>query len=307
MKTVILGGSGFIGRSLAQQLCEAGEEVVTVSRAPLTPVAPNHRHRDVTLDDRRALGELLTDARYVFHAASDTTPGSSRLQPALEVSNNLLPLAGLLECLQAHPEVTLVYISSGGAIYDTDANTVGIAETANTAPPSYYGAGKLAAEALIQAYHRQTGHAAMILRPSNVYGPGQRPKNQFGIIPTLCRCLADGTTFTIWGDGTAVRDFVYLQDFLDLCQRIVRRASPKPGLETLNVGTGTGHSVNALCELLETVSGRTLHVEHQPPRGVDTGQVILDSSRARALLGWQPVTPLAEGLAATWQWFQQQA
>jgi UDP-glucose 4-epimerase len=301
MKSVILGGSGFLGQRLTQSLCARGQQVLTISRSPLAAVGPSHRHRDITLDDRRTLAPLLEDADFVFHLASDTTPGVSRLQPALEVSNNLLPLAGLLECLQALSKPTLVYISSGGAIYDNTGEI--LSENSPKSPASYYGAGKLAAEALIQAYQRQTGYRAVILRPANVFGPGQIPKKQFGIVPTLCDCLLNEIPFTLWGDGSAVRDYLYIDDFLLLCQKIVEHPWPNPMLEILNAGTGEGHSILSLCKLLEQVSGRTLKIETMPPRGVDAQSVVLDSARAQAVLGWQAETDLETGLRETWRWF----
>ncbi len=304
MKSVILGGSGFLGHRLTQSLCDRGEEVLTVSRSPLRPVGPGHRHRDITLDDRRALSALLDDADFVFHLASDTTPGVSRLQPALEVNNNLLPLAGLLECLQGNGKPMLVYISSGGAIYDATEGS--LTESSATSPASYYGAGKLAAEALIQAYQQQTGHRALILRPANIFGPGQVPKKQFGIVPTLCACLLNNTPFTLWGDGSAVRDYLYIDDFLSLCEKIVSHAWPAATLETLNVGSGQGHSILSLCQLLEQVSGRQLTIESMPPRGVDIQSVVLDCARVQALLGWQATTDLSSGLEETWRWFSRQ-
>ncbi len=314
MKSVILGGSGFMGRRLAEHLCLKGHELVTISRSPMAQLGDKHQHRDVTLDDRRALDQLMADTDFVFHLASDTTPGSSRLQPSLEVSNNLLPLAGLLDCLQNHSSPVLVYVSSGGAIYaaskaqdDASGELTKLVENSATAPPSYYGAGKLAAEAMVQTYCHQATRPAIILRPANVYGPGQNPKSQFGIIPTLCRCLLEQRPFTLWGDGAAVRDFVYIDDFLSLCERVIETSWSENTAEIFNVGTGQGCSIATLCELLQSASGRSLDIDYQPPRGVDSGHVVLDSSRAHDLLKWSAATSLQSGLEKTWAWHLQQA
>ncbi len=86
-------------------------------------------------------------------------------------------------------------------------------ESSSIAPRSYYGAAKCAVEHLFRAYHAQTGHTVLIVRPPNIYGPGQLPKRQFGIVPTLMRCAQDGTEFEIWGDGSTIRDFLYIDDF----------------------------------------------------------------------------------------------
>ena len=305
MNTVILGGSGFLGQHLTRHFCDIGHRVTTVSRSPQRVISDKHRHRDITLDDRHALAGLLTDADYLFHMASDTTPGSSRLQPNLEIANNILPLGGLLDCLQGLEKPLLVYVSSGGAVYNTGATETELAESGPTEPLSYYGAGKLAAEAFIQAYHHQTGHAAMIIRPANIYGPGQIPKKQFGIVPTLCQCLAMESPFTIWGDGSAVRDYLFIEDFLSLCDAIVDYKWSAESLEVFNAGTGSGHSILELCQALEQVSGKKLALDYQAPRGVDVPRVILDSKRAQDLLHWTASTELETGLAQTWQWYIQ--
>jgi UDP-glucose 4-epimerase len=307
MKTVILGGSGFLGQHLASRFSDDGHEVTTVSRSPRRSVSPQHQHRDITLDDRQALSELLAETDFLFHVASDTTPGSSRLQPGLEVVNNLLPLSGLLDNLQRVNKPLLVYVSSGGAVYDTGNGDGALAETGPTGPMSYYGAGKLAAEAFIQAYHHQSGHPALVIRPANIYGPGQIPKKQFGIVPTLCNCLMDNKPFTLWGDGSAVRDYLYIEDFLTLCSAIVDRNWQADSLEILNAGTGSGHSILELCRTLERVSGKSLTIDQQAPRGVDVPDIVLDCARAKDLLGWSAQTKLETGLTETWQWFCQQA
>jgi UDP-glucose 4-epimerase len=304
MNIVILGGSGFLGSNLVRHLHSEGHFVHSVSRSPNPVLGPGHRHSDLTLDDRRSLLPLLEDADFLFHLASDSTPGSSRLQPVLEGMNNLMPTLQLLESLQQRTLPRLVYISSGGAVYNPQASSAPFSETAATLPQSYYGAGKLAAEAFIAAANRQTGQPALILRPSNVYGPGQRAKKQFGIVPTLLGAIRKEQAFTIWGDGSAIRDYLFIEDFLDLCSRLLHQEWAEDCLELFNCGSGQGLSVNQLCDSVEQVTGRQLQRKYESPRGVDTPAVTLNCERAAQRLGWSAATPLDSGLGKTWQWFR---
>jgi UDP-glucose 4-epimerase len=246
---------------------------------------------------------LLEGFDVLFHLAADSTPGSTRLKPELEGTANLQPSLALLSVLQGLPELRLVFVSSGGAVYRAGENMQPSTEESPLSPCSYYGAGKLALELFIEAYHQQTGNAAIILRPSNLYGPGQYAKRQFGIVPTLLTAARDGSPFTIWGDGSARRDFLYIDDFLDLCDRTITPDRDREPLAVFNAGFGEGVSILELCDLVEQVTRRPLHREFAPQRGIDMPVARLNTEKARIALGWSAQTRLEHGLERTWQWF----
>ena len=301
-KIVIIGVSGFLGSNLAKALSRE-HHVVGISRSPfLLPGANNFHHLDITLDDQGALLPICQEADFVFHMASDTTPASSAMQPALEL-NNLIPTIRLLEILQQTRQPTLVYISSGGAVYAPSTNQTDRDENQPLIPTSYYGAGKIAAEAMIHAYTRQTGNRAVIIRPANLYGPDQVVKKQFGIIPTLINCLKTGNTFTLWGDGKTVKDFLYIDDFCALCAQIVRSGVPAT-TETvvINAGSGQGTSIIQLCTLLQGLSNKTLQIQYAQAKITDNSHTVLDNSRAWQLYQWAPATSLESGLRQTLAW-----
>ena len=304
MTVLVLGGSGFLGRAIARGLLDAGETVTTVSRTPVERLGERHEHHRASLDDVRVLPQLLAETARVIHAAGDTTPGSSATQPAAELEYNLLPLGRLLNWLIEAGSPPLLYVSSGGAIYDPASRAEQFTEEAPKKAQSYYSAAKLAAEHFVEAYHSAGGGAATIVRPANVYGPGQAGKKQFGIVPTLCNALLRGLEFPLWGDGSATRDYLYIDDFVALCVAALREQDAPAQLRRYNAGSGTGATVLELCRLLEAVSGRTLAMDHRPPRHVDVARAVLDSRHAMRQLGWQPRTDLRAGLTATWQWYR---
>lgn len=306
MKILLLGGAGFIGSNLAAALVEAGHEVGVLSRAKPTNPVPAIDYFVDGLEHPRVLDELLPAYSHVFHLASATTPGSSRLAPGNEMAGNLAPLACLIESLQRAAHVHLVFVSSGGAVYGNQ-SARRVAEPTLVSPISYYGAGKVAAEAFLRAYHAQTDHGVTVLRPSNLYGPGQRAKASFGIVPTLFECAHRRRPFELWGDGEIVRDYLYVGDFVGLCVRSIAWSAGRREYAIFNVGSGEGHSINELCDEVGAISGTRVEVIRRPPRGVDVRRIVLDPTAARQAMDWQPDTPLRQGLQLTWNWFNNQS
>jgi len=304
MKTLVIGGTGFIGSNLLEALQEQGHDLVSLSRKSPRRAVPGVRYVFDTLDNIVLVSNLLKDVDTIFHLAWDTTPGSSALQPSLESVNNLFPTLRLLELLQKHTGIHLVFVSSGGAIYDSSVSG-SYGETSAIAPKSYYGASKVAIETFLHAYHLQTGNPVTIVRPSNIYGPRQVAKRNFGLIPTIFDCLLNGRALSIWGDGSTTRDFLYIDDFADFCDKVVSNkqiADGNGGINVFNVGSGVGLSINAVCTMIEEISGRTLERDYQAIRDVDLSSVILNVANARSQLDWHAKTPIENGLTNVWQY-----
>ena len=299
---LLLGGTGFVGSRLMLRLHALGREVYVISRKAHTlPALENcHRFSD-SLDNVALLDEILPRCSTVFHLASTSTPGSSAMQPAFEASNNLLPTLRFLEILQRHPRADLVFLSSGGAIYGDVAGEA-ISENAHLSPLSYYGAGKAALEKFIVAYCTQLERAAIILRPANFYGPGQPYRAGFGVVPTIFHHIKTGRRFEIWGDGNNIRDYLYIEDFIDLCIELIDKGPRGVGVHIYNAGSGKGTTLNVLCELASKVTGKTLELSYKAMRAVDVKRVVLNCEAVRREYGWTATTSLEQGLSATWKW-----
>lgn len=301
MKILVLGAGGFLGQLVTSRLARDGHQLVCLVRNSTKGLnEANVRYVQATVDDTQALLAHASDADYILHFAWDTTPGTSKGQPAVEAVNNLLPTFRLLEQLHLIPTCPLVFVSSAGAVY-SDVLDGMATESSPLSPKSYYGAGKLAVEMFLHAFAAQTGHPVVIVRPSNVYGPGQTVKRQFAIVPTLMEAIRNGSTFKIWGSGEATRDYLYANDFSEFFVQLIKRE--QHGINTYNVAAQSSCSINSLCRLLEGISGRSLSLEYVPERGVDLSGVNFDASHARAELDWQATTELREGLTKTWDWF----
>ena len=260
---LLLGAGGFVGSSLATRLNKSDKEFYCIYRSASSLKTNTLENVHVaSLDNTTVLRDLLPRCRLVFHLASDTTPGISALQPAFEATTNLLPSLRLLEILQDYKDITLVYVSTGGAIYG-EVSGERATEDMNLSPVSYYGAGKAACEKFIQAYAKQTGNRAIILRPSNFYGPGQLYRPGFGIIPTILHHMLSQKELEIWGEGETVRDYLYIDDFVDCCIKIIENNTDSLGTSIYNVGSGMGTPLNELCDMLEVISGEKIKKKFQ--------------------------------------------
>lgn len=300
---LLVGGAGFIGMALARRLADAGLEVHVL--APNVEEGPHGRiafHRG-TQSEAALVRELLESCGTVVHLASATTPGSSAYAPALEVSANLAPLAAFMEALPGTP-ARLIFLSSGGAIYG-DPGRLPADESLPPRPLSYHAAGKAAAELFLGVLACQSPELSLaILRPSNVYGPGQPAKPGFGIVRTLLEKARTGKPVEIWGSGDQVRDFLYIDDFVEACVRLIDRSEVTG---TFNAGSSEGISLRTLVSMIEKVTERRIPVLMKPGRGVDVEAIYLDSGRLGDATGWTPSVSIEEGLGRTWAWLQLKA
>jgi UDP-glucose 4-epimerase len=297
--TLVLGSAGFVGSALCERLAHSGRSVVAMGRSVQDAVSDGITHMRGSIEDRELLRDAVRQSNTIIYAASLTTPGSSARDPALEVFGNLLPLSRLLECAEEFPQRKLIYLSSGGAIYGETGEHAD--ESSLLKPRSYYGAGKAAAEALLHACAATTTWTTVSLRPTNLYGPRQLVTKGFAIVPTLFDRALDGGTFPIWGDGSAVRDYCYIDDLIDAIVACLQ-IPPSNELAIFNVATEYTASVLQMVELCESVCGRRIHVEALPSRGIDVARVTPSNRKIRHELSWTPSTDLPTGLSRTWRW-----
>lgn len=299
-RILLLGGGGFIGRAVAVHLRERGNEVHAIMRSNRSDMPDGISVHAGGMENIPLLRNLLPRMDAVIHLASATTPGISRDAPALEARLNLAPTLAFVEELQRHPSSRLVFLSSGGTIYGNP----GSANTPESAPPqplSYYGAGKLAIEEFLRCFARITGTPVTILRPSNVYGQGQPLYQGFAVIRTMLQHALDGTSMSIWGDGSVVRDFIHVDDVVAAVECIL---SNRTSAGTYNVGAGQGHSLNELAEIVSRIAGQPLHVKYEPARAIDVQRIVLDASSMQDHFEWKPRIALEDGIAAMWRWLK---
>ena len=300
MRYVVTGAAGFVGSHLAEALVAGGDEVVAVDA--FTDYYDPARKRDnvraltvaeVDLADVD-LDELLDGADGVFHLAGQ--PGvRASFGPDFElyVRRNVLVTERLFEAAAAHG--LRVLFASSSSIYG-DAEGFPTREDARPRPISPYGVTKLACEHLAYALGRTQGLEAVGLRFFTVYGPRQRPDMAF---TRMLEALAGDTPFPLYGDGSASRSFTYVGDAVAATIAAMERG--RAG-EMYNVGGGDEASMTDAIALAERVAERSLAVERHGAASGDVRRTRADVTKAYDELGWAPVTPLAEGLRAQWEW-----
>ena len=306
LKIAVIGGGGFIGTHLCNALAREGARVAALGRSRLDPAALDRAvaWTRCELSDVARLSACLAGADVVYHLASTTTPPLAEADPAGDVAGNVVPTIRLMEVAAREGVRRLVFVSSGGTVYGVPA-AVPIPETAPTEPISAYGLQKLAIERYLALFRRKHGLDSVVLRVSNPYGPLQRARRSQGVIAAFLEAGLRGTALEIWGDGSATRDFVYIDEVIEAMLLAAVHDGPS---RVFNIGSGQGLSVNAVADDVERVLGRgPLERIHHAARPADVPVNILDISLIRDEMGWRPRTPWLDGLERTAAWMRTQA
>lgn len=193
-----------------------------------------------------------------------------------------------------------VFTSSGGTVYGP-VQTHPTPETETNTPLNAYGVTKLAAEHFLRLLSASSVISTSVLRVSNPYGPGQMARRGQGFIAAAMNAAYSGAALEIWGDGSVVRDFIYVGD---VAEAFVAACNSPNAFDLVNVGFGAGASLKEICAGVEAASGRALNVKYMASRAADVPVSVLENARALEVLGWKPETSLAEGLAKTAEWWE---
>lgn len=293
---LVAGAGGFIGRHLVRVLRASGDRVIALS-----PRRVDVDEDDTWVDASTVTGNMLANlfdlSDGVIWLAGASTPSSNAGRPLAEMDDNLRPL---LNRIQASGDVAsrrVVYLSTGGAIYG-DVEVRDATEQARLEPKAYYSAGKLAAEAFLSAWSHEMDHDVTVLRPSNVYGPGQPYRSGFGIVPTAFRAVQTGEPIFIRGDGSAVRGYLFVEDLVDLINRALSQPMAA-GFRTINASSHVPVSLNTLLDRISGTVGQTVPREYHDARAFDVHRIVLDNALARTTFDWVPRVDLRDGLDRT--------
>lgn len=297
MNTLVLGGAGFVGRHLCAALVAAGHQVCGFDRYPADGNWPEVGGVNWQVGDFSQKTDIiaaLEDVEVVFHLISTSIPKTSNEDPCSDLQNNVGATLGLLDAVVSLPRrPKIVFISSGGTVYGIP-RTIPIPENHPTDPLCAYGIGKLAIEKYLALYHRLHGLEYRILRLANPYGEHQLIHAAQGVIPVFLNKALHNEPLEIWGDGSVIRDYLYIGDVIDAIMTATSYDGPD---RVFNIGSGSGHSLNDLIELIRELLGRDIPCRYLPARACDVPVNILDISRARTELGWRAGTPLLAGMA----------
>jgi len=299
LSSVVLGASGFLGAALVQQLSKMGHRVVAVSR--------NFHRKDYDSEPlvTRMIGDIRVQsvlenacagANVVFHAAASTHPTLNLFDPTAEIEMALLPLFTVMDAAARCGVRKIVFPSSGGTIYADQ--TAARSEQTAVDPRTPYAIFKLASEQLLLSSADRGGCKVDIYRVANLYGPGQPTRPGQGVLPHWIAALEARKALTLFGDGTAERDYVYINDaaycMASSCDRLGDTA-------VYNLGTGTATSLNQLVALLRLICDRKFELNKVMARPTDIQSVSLNSEKLLSMLPNFRWMELKTGLEKCWE------
>lgn len=293
---LFIGGAGFIGSNIIRWLDKEKFRVVVIE--PRGAYLGRLDGMDVdllegSLCNIELVKEVIEqqDIQIVVHLVSTLIPGSTYEDYKKEYKDVIFPSIELME-LCAQKGIRFVYFSSGGTVYGNRNDVLPFTETDAMNPISYYGWSKQMMENSIQFMHRTVGLDYLVVRPSNPYGHGQNLYGKQGLVAVAMGKLLRNEEIEVWGDGSAVRDYIYVDDLARIFVKLIEEDVHNT---TLNIGSGRGYSVNDVLAFLKIVTGRELKIVYQNPRPVDVSSMVLDTSRLKSLISYE-VTPFMDGI-----------
>ena len=305
---IVTGGAGFIGSNLVEKLLEMGKSVIIIDNLS-TGKQENISHllekgalfyeHDITDIEMLKRIFMLHKPKIVFHLAAQASVSRSVREPDFDARVNIIGSLNLLNLSVEYGVEKFVFSSTGGAIYG-DGVEVPTPETTCPNPISPYGIAKLSVEKYLEFFGKEKGLRYTSLRYGNVYGPRQDPYGEAGVVAIFTERMLKDEEVVINGDGEYVRDYVYVSDVVEA--NIL--AMEKGDGEVINIGTSRGTTVNELFGMLKEITGYSKDPVYGPPRPGDLRKSVLDISRAREVLGWEPKVKLEDGLRMTVEWFK---
>lgn len=302
----ITGASGFIGSALLPWLAERTDDQLvaltrTISPARL-PTHPRVTWHQGDLASSHDAVDFVADLDCVVHLAHTHTPLTSNNDLPSDAAMNVVPTLNLIQAVRRlGSDCHVVFASSGGAIYRGSIDETPVTEDAHVEPTTSYGIQKLTAEHYFRLAAREGWLSATVLRIGNAYGALLPPERLQGFLGVAVAQLAARRPIRVFGNTANVRDYVHLDD---VCRVIELALGHQPEFGVFNVGSGQGVSVAGLIELLGSIVGTPLAVEHElPTRDAERlpPWIVLDSSKAATELGWSASIQLEDGVRALWE------
>lgn len=301
---LILGANGFLGSHLVDSLIQRRHVIRAFDRFPDATIrfVQNKKIEMATGDflNRHDLREALKDIDYVFHFISTTTPFTAEDDPLIDIETNIRMSVELFEECVRQKVKKVIFPSTGGAIYGRNATSTPISEEVTPQPISPYAIGKLAIEHYLHYFERKHNLASVVFRISNPYGERQALNSKQGVIPIFLEHIANNEPITVLGDGSMVRDYIYIKDVVEMIAESFAHAKQN----LYNLGSGQGVSVNELTQKIQNVIGKPFTIVHQPNLTTFIERVVLDVSRFQNEFHIQPQTSLHDGIQKTWQSIQ---
>ena len=297
MRFLIIGGLGFLGRNLIEQIVKSKQQIRIFDRNTLKSddkilLGANVEYICGDFSNAEELKSAIIGVDIIFHLVSTTLPKTSNEDMVNDVQSNVVATLRLLEIARKEGVKKIIYFSSGGTVYGLS-KIVPSTEDSITRPLCSYGIHKVTIESYLHLYYTLYGLDYAVMRISNPYGPYQKNNSVQGIIPVIVDKIINEDIIDIWGDGTIIRDYIYVDDVIEAALKLTKYSGIH---KVFNIGSGVGYSLNELINKISQVLNKNPQVNYMSPRSIDVPVNILDISRARIELNWNPSISLDEGI-----------
>ena len=302
---LILGGLGFIGTNLIEELINRANNKIIIFDAENAIVKNPEFLKQIEIyfgdfhnkeDYEKIFKENKIDI--VIHLINTTNPSSSNDDMIFDIKSNLINTINLLNIMLNYKCKNLVYFSSGGTIYGGSRRMKKRKESDSEAPICSYGIVKLAIEKYLYLYKRLYDLNYLILRISNPYGEHHNHEKQ-GLINVILRKILNGEPVEIWGDGNVIRDYIYVKDLVKI---LVDLLQEKIQNEIINVGSGKGYSINSIIKIIQKEIG-PFQINYQKSRPFDIPHLVLSIDKLNKLIDVN-LTNIEEGIKITLKWLK---
>ncbi len=302
MNILLFGAAGFIGSNLALYLAKTTDNKITLldRKRELFSIPEIVNNKSITIyesifDENTEFDQVLQGQDIVYHLVSTTVPGTSNLQIPQELSANVVATAKMLEACVRCGVKKVIFLSSGGTVYGREMQCP-LHENTPTYPINSYGVQKITIEKLLYLYNYLYGLDYRVVRLANPYGPYQNPNGILGAATTFTYKALKKEEIIVYGDGSVVRDYIYIDDVIRAMANIVEKDSK---YKIFNLGSGYGTSIQQLINVIGSTLGVDLKIKYLPERKVDVPVNYLDISRYENTFGKLNPISLEEGIRKT--------
>jgi UDP-glucose 4-epimerase len=304
MSYVLFGGDGFLGRAFRRTIAGDDKRVTVIGRSENIVVEDaryfsinKHSLNDIYHSIGKPADTVIIDFAYA------SVPKTSFENPIKDFSVNLNNIVNHLEFAKQIKAAHYIYISSGGTVYGNGDGKI-INEAALNFPISPYGITKMACERYVNMYHAIYGIKTCIVRPSNVYGPGQKPYKGQGIVATALAQAYKSAAIEIFGYKDVIRDYIFVDDFCRGLDSIIKYGEDGA---IYNLGFGKGYSISDVIKIINDVlssEGIELNYTLSKRRPYDVARNVLDITKLQQISNWRPEIDLEVGVQYTSEWIK---
>lgn len=303
-RTLVFGANGFIGSHLVDSLVERGHSVRAFDRFSTEPKFNKNTAVEIFRGDflnQADLRQALKDIDYVFHFISMTTPATAEDDPVIDIQTNVRTSVELFKLCVDEKIRKVFYASSGGTIYGESEQGEKHKETDPLRPISPYAIGKLSIENYLRYFKIKRGLDSTVFRIANPYGERQALHSKQGVIPIFLENIYQGLPITILGDGSMVRDYIYVKDVASMIVDVFE----KPNLqEVYNLGSGEGKSINEIIDVAREITGDNITINYKPSPATFVKSSVLDMTRFEDEFHLRAITTLQQGMNLTYKYIR---